>query len=414
MQALSENELQMKGMIFVMPRSSSAWNGAEALWITVAGWAAAAERLLGSSFVVTTDRIATHQEVINYPLAGNSSTGRSKSGSIIPQVLKTLVKDVLLWRKRNRKNYEEGPWKNINIICVWEQHDMFAGPGRKIADALGVPLVIYVHAPVVWEAAKWRVRRPLWGQFLEKYYEAASLKKADLVACVSQEVADKLGQMGVDPNKIIVSPMSVDSRRFSERQDDADVRRKLNLENKFVFGWTGSFRGFHGLDSVVRVFARVSATNQNVVLILVGDGGERQSIEALAAELAVSEKVIFTGKVPFVKIPLYVNLFDVAIVSAGTAADFHYSPLKLREYLVAFRPTLVPLAGEIPKLFEDGKEVLTYKVGDLSDMQEKMEQMLWDADLRKTLGENGHQKIMTRGTWEFELKKTLTKLGITF
>jgi glycosyltransferase involved in cell wall biosynthesis len=400
-------------MIFVMPRNSSAWNGAEALWITVAGWAAAAERVLGSSFVVTSDAIASHHEVINYPIGGKPRAKSSRFSSLAPMVFKTLVKDILLWRRRNRKSYTHAPWNGSDVICVWEQHDMFRGPGRKIADTLGVPLVLYVHAPVVWESAKWGVWRPVWGWILEKYFETASLKKADLVACVSEEVAGKLRRMGVAENRIIVSPMSVDPHRFLESGDNSMLRKKLGVQDKFVFGWTGSFRGFHGLDKVVRAFAKVSSASGNVVLVLVGDGSERQSIEALAAELNITGKVVFAGKVPFVSIPSYVSLFDVAIVSAGRAEDFHYSPLKLREYLVAFRPTLVPLAGEIPKMFDDEKEVLTYRVGDLTDMQEKMERLLHDENLRKRLGENGHQKIMTRGTWEFELKKALHKLGVT-
>ncbi len=56
-----------------MPRSSRDWVGAEALWITAAGWSAAAQRRFGKAWVMTTDRIAAPEEVIHYPLGVNAS-----------------------------------------------------------------------------------------------------------------------------------------------------------------------------------------------------------------------------------------------------------------------------------------------------------------------------------------------------
>jgi hypothetical protein len=56
------------GAIFVMPRESSAWQGSEALWITVSGWASAAERRYGKSVVITSDRLASPDEAGTYPI----------------------------------------------------------------------------------------------------------------------------------------------------------------------------------------------------------------------------------------------------------------------------------------------------------------------------------------------------------
>ena len=72
-----------KNSLFIMPRSSEARRGAEALWITVAGWAAAAERKFGKAYVLTTDRIATPTEVLKYPLEiGRASCRERVSTSV--------------------------------------------------------------------------------------------------------------------------------------------------------------------------------------------------------------------------------------------------------------------------------------------------------------------------------------------
>jgi hypothetical protein len=50
----------------VMPRASTEWAGAAALWITAAGWAGAAERRFGSACVVTPDAIASAAQCLEY------------------------------------------------------------------------------------------------------------------------------------------------------------------------------------------------------------------------------------------------------------------------------------------------------------------------------------------------------------
>jgi glycosyltransferase involved in cell wall biosynthesis len=403
-----------KSALFIMPRRSTAWHGAEALWITVAGWAAAAERKFEKVWIITTDRVATADEVISYPRKqGNKTMNKVGKFGFVPQLIKTFLKDALLFKNRNTKIYPSSTWENKEIAFVWEQHDLFSGPGRKLASRLGVPLVLYVHAPAVWESSKWGVRRPLWGWFLEFFFERASLRRADLVACVSEQVAVKLRKLGIAPDKIIISPMGVDPYRFQiSKHEESSIRNEYDLLHKFVIGWIGSFRGFHGLDSVLRVFASIAKRKPNIILMLVGDGAGRKNIEDIAESLGIRHNVLFIGKVDFTDIPKYVTAFDVAVVSAGNASDFHYSPLKLREYLVACKATLAPDAGEVPRVFSNEKDLLLYKVGDEKHMEDQLIRLIENPSLRDVLSKTGKLKILKSGTWDFELEKVLDYFGL--
>lgn len=407
-----EQRVKIKeGALFIMPRNSSAWRGAEALWITVAGWSAAAEKYYGNAWVVATDCIATPSEASHFPkVPGVINQAKVRqAGKWLPSVIITLLKDFALWRSRNRKTYSENsvPWTDTNVKFVWEQHDLFHGPGRNIARSLGVPFILYVHAPIVWEASRWGVKRPIWGKLLEYFFESRSMKNADLVACVSDEVSKKIQSMGIPSSKIIVSPMSVDADRFTVVKGDKSIRQKFGLENKVVIGWTGSFRGFHGLDGLVRSFQKVVLSRPDARLVLVGDGAEREAIERLVDYLQLRNAVIFSGRVPFEEIPFYVASFDVAIVSASSADNFHYSPLKLREYLAAECAVLAPRAGEIPKLFEDEKELVLYTVGSEAELSDKILRLINDPLLRRSIAEAGCKRVLETGTWDYELKKVL-------
>ncbi|MGB7841474.1 MAG: glycosyltransferase, partial [Salinimicrobium sp.] len=285
--------------IFIMPRASTAWRGAEAMWISVAGIAAAAKKKYGSAVVVTSDKIAQPEEVLGYPLLGpvEDSATRLRKTKILPAFLRTIFSDFLLWKNRSSwKITERLDLDPGEIAFVWEKHDLFPGPGRKLANKWQVPFVSYVHAPVVWEASKWGVKRFFWGKWFEKY-EAACLKKADYVGAVSEEVKRKLITMGIDEKKIFVSPMAVDPEPFEVREEIRNnLREELNIKDKFAIGWTGSFRSFHGMDYLIRAFSEISKKHKNVVLILVGEGNELEETMELASNMKVSSKVIFTGR----------------------------------------------------------------------------------------------------------------------
>jgi glycosyltransferase involved in cell wall biosynthesis len=120
--------------------------------------------------------------------------------------------------------------------------------------------------------------------------------------------------------------------------------------------------------------------------------------------------VKFTGRIPFPEIPSYVALFDVAVVSAGSANDFHYSPLKLPEYMAAHKAVMAPRAGAVPKLFQDRKEILLYEVGNIADMVNKLSELISKVDLRTKLAEAGNQQVLKTGTWSAQLQQVTDHL----
>ncbi|MCM4157112.1 glycosyltransferase [Gramella sp. AN32] len=398
--------------LFIMPRSSKAWHGSEALWITVGGWAAAAERKFGKAYILTTDRIALPMEVLKYPLGKVPQISKSRNkklSSFLPTTLITLIKDILLWKTSLYNNFFKYKLPDLEneVSLVWEQHDFFPGIGYKLAKKHNVPFIIYVHAPQVWEAAKWGVKRPLWGRLLEEM-ETRSLKRADIVACVSSQVAEKLITMGISEKKIQVSPMAVDAHLFSNANPQ-DIIKDYKLQNKFVIGWTGSFRSFHGLDILLRVFKKVHESINISRLVLVGDGFEMVNIVKLTNELGINDFVVFTGRKSFTEIPNYVEAFDLAIVSARSASDFHYSPLKLREYLGAGKATLAPNAGEIPKMFHNDIHLKLYNVGDIEGTARKIIDLYNDPEKRNLIAAKGKEYILKNGTWDVELEKLINK-----
>jgi glycosyltransferase involved in cell wall biosynthesis len=141
--------------------------------------------------------------------------------------------------------------------------------------------------------------------------------------------------------------------------------------------------------------------------LLVGEGSERSKSEELVYKLGLQDSVKFTGRVPFTQIPEYISIFDVAVVSARSADDFHYSPLKLREYLAAGIPTVAPRAGDISVLFQDNTHLLLYTVGDIQDTASKIVALIEDPMLLQKLHEEGKKIALANCTWDYEVRKVL-------
>lgn len=402
--------------LFVMPRPSRAWASAGALWITAAGWAKAAESVFEDSRVLTPDGNWTADEVLGF--AATATVGETVNGwrsrllRRVPTVAKTAVKDALLAVRATRASQEMGRRRfHPEPTLVWQHHDPFGRGGEKIARAHSAPLVVYVHAPQVWEGALWGVRRPGWGKLIELIGEAPAIQAADLVACVSEEVADELSRFGVSREKIQVSPMSVDTERFHPGVEPRHLRQRYGIDDRFVVGWTGSFRSFHGLEQALEAFALLGDVRPRPTLFLVGEGQERPQLERMAQDLGIADRVVFSGAVPFDDMPAYVAAMDATLVVAREGQSFHYSPLKLREYWACGKPAIVPRIGEMARIITPGENGFLFSPGNVQELSSLIEQLAESPELCERVGKASAETIQRTGTWDIQLTNALETLA---
>jgi len=67
------------------------------------------------------------------------------------------------------------------------------------------------------------------------------------------------------------------------------------IRNKFVVGTCSSFVAWKRVDLLIDAFAKISMGQEDMVLLLVGDGLERPVLERRIRELNLNDRVIFTG-----------------------------------------------------------------------------------------------------------------------
>lgn len=401
-----------EGALFVVPTGSQGQTGPLAVWVIAAGWAAAASRRFGEAWVLTPQGALSPDEARE--LAARPVPPREAPGGFrrhVPGFAKTALRDArhVAKERRFRRSAFDGPWAARRLGLVWQRHELFHRSGFDVARRTGAPLVLFVDAPLVWEHRQWGVRRPGWGKLLELAGERPLFRAADLLACVSEEVAEEVVRRGGPQERILVSPNAVDVEQFGPRNSGRQVRERLGLDGRFVVGWTGSFRPFHRIETALHAVGTLQEDIPEVALLLVGDGIERPRIEELGERLGV-RNVIFTGTVPNAEIPSYVGAMDAALVLHPGGDRFYQSPTKLREYMAAGTAVIAPRIGEMGRSLTDGVDALLFDGDDSDALALAIRRLCHDPGLGRRLGTAARAKAVREDSYDHRLESVLAAL----
>jgi glycosyltransferase involved in cell wall biosynthesis len=324
----------------------------------------------------------------------------------IPTTVTTGIKDLQGWRRARCYQIDPaGPWRDADLAFVWQRHEMFQDAGLRLARTLDLPSVLFVPATLVWQAEQWGVRRPGWGHQLEQVGEAPGLRSADVVACGTEAVAEQAMRIGAPERRIVITPTGVDLDLFADVDDPAARRRELGLDGRFVVGWLGSFRRFHAIEQAVEAVAAIDGAT----LLMVGDGPERPRIEELARHLGVH--TVFTGTVNHDDLPSLLAVMDAALVLAPIGAGFHYSPLKLAEYLAAGIPVIAPAVGQLSERLTDRVDALLVPPHDQAALRAALIELRDDPGLAAEIGRAGLATARANWSWDHQVRRVLEALA---
>jgi len=135
-----------------------------------------------------------------------------------------------------------------------------------------------------------------------------------------------------------------------------------------------------GQDWLIRAMPGVLEAVPSALLVLVGDGEWRPSLERLVAEMGVGERVIFTGSIenPFA----IVERADVVVLPSLSEG----LPMALLEAMALGRAVLASRVGGIPEVVQDGQTGLLIQPADAPLLAAAIVRLLKDPELRANLG----------------------------
>lgn len=262
---------------------------------------------------------------------------------------------------------------------IYERYNLYYHAGLWLKKQTGLPLILEVNAPLREE----RIRHGgLALRGLAAKSETTLWKKADYVLPVTDVLAQRVTNAGVDPGRIKVIQNGVDTD-FLEQNTGQTVRQRYNLAGKTILGFTGFVRDWHGVDRVL-TFMKKQA-DPNLHLLLVGDGPARSLLEEQAQALGISHQVTITGIVQRDQVADHVAAFDIALQPAVVA---YASPLKLFEYMALGKAILAPASPNICEVLTHHHDGWLFDPDDKShhDFYEGLKTLCEGQSLRQKLG----------------------------
>lgn len=108
--------------------------------------------------------------------------------------------------------------------------------------------------------------------------------------------------------KIINNGIDVEKFKFNLEKRN-QLRKEMNLENKFVLGNVGRFSYQKNHEFLIKIFNEVQKIEKESVLLLIGNGELEEQIKEQVKELKLEDKVIFFGTTD--KVEDYLQVMDI-------------------------------------------------------------------------------------------------------
>lgn len=297
--------------------------------------------------------------------------------------------------------------KQVHPDFIYERYSLWAVAGLSLARKCSVPLVLEVNAPIAYEQQHYRagVTCPP----LARWVERKIWRKAGLVIPVSESLCRQMRGSGVKPERIHVLPNAVDTALFHSGVDGTTVRQRFNLEGRFVIGFVGTFKRWHGVDFLLSAFEILHEGDPSMHLLLVGDGPMRLQLEEAVRKQGLGGAVTFAGAVAHEEIPPYLAAMDAAVAPYPALPDFYFSPLKVFEYMAAGRAVVASRAGQVAEVVTDGVTGLLFEPGNVADLVGCIGRLRGNPGLGRELGRNASAALGGR-TWTHNAAKVIERV----
>jgi len=201
--------------------------------------------------------------------------------------------------------------------------------------------------------------------------------------------------LGEAPDKVTVIANGIDLARFRPARPAADVRRELGIGNEgIVIGTVAALRPEKNVQLFVRAAAAALRQSPELRFWIVGDGSQRNSLEALALELQAQHAIRFMGDRNDVADLL--NALNVFVLSSQTESF----PNAVLEAMAVGKPVVATHVGGIPEVVEAGITGLLAPAGDVAAMAAHFLHLAGDAAERTRMGQAGLARVQSQFTPE--------------
>ncbi len=211
------------------------------------------------------------------------------------------------------------------------------------------PLVVHFHGP-------WHRESRLEGgnrvsRWAKHRFERTVYRRANRLITLSGEFKNVLiRDFKIDPERIVVIPGGVNTRRFDIRETKQQAREKLNWpkDRPIVLAVRRLTRRM-GLENLIDAAALVHTQHPDALILIAGSGQIRNELQDRIVAANLTDHVKLLGRLCDDDLPLAYRAADLTVVPSIALEGFG---LVAAESLAAGTPALVTPVGGLPEIVE--------------------------------------------------------------
>jgi glycosyltransferase involved in cell wall biosynthesis len=215
--------------------------------------------------------------------------------------------------------------------------------------------------------------------------------KMDHLIAVSRAIVRKIEDEGRAGAPISLIYNGVDLARYAEPQVCCTLHGEYPIPHDApIVGVVARLEPEKGHPTLLDAWPAVLAAVPNAHLLIVGEGTEREALEAQAAALGLGASVTFTGRRD--DVPAVTAALDVAVLPSYREAQ----GLSILEAMALSTPVVASAVGGIPEMIEHGRTGLLVPPHDPEALATSIVRLLTDHPYADTLGRAGHDLVHER------------------
>jgi glycosyltransferase involved in cell wall biosynthesis len=206
---------------------------------------------------------------------------------------------------------------------------------------------------------------------------------------ISDDITTLLASHGIPPLRIREISNGIDTQAFTPVDDSEKtrLRHRLNLppDTPLVL-FVGRLHGVKQVDVLLKAWQRLSGG----LLLVLGDGDERQSLEALSMQLNISDRVRFLGMIS--------NVADYLRVATAFALPSSSEGLSvaLLEAMASGAVPVVTAVGGALDLIDNGKNGLLVSSGNADELARALSRVLEYPEWAQSASHLARQTVVER------------------
>ena len=239
-------------------------------------------------------------------------------------------------RKALLRDHEAHPFDVIHAHQLYP----LGVAGRELAVATGARLVITEHGSILDDH--------------RSHYRRYLLRRAARDSCgivtASQELAACVVEAGISPSRVRSIPNSIWPVSLDAGAERESLRAGMDVPvEAFVAMTVRRLVPKTGIQYAIRAVPAIVKRVPQFRLVVVGDGPMRGSLEALARELGIEDRVRFLGNIDNSRIPLLMTAADIGLFPSLAEA----TSIAALEFMSVGIPVVASTVGGLPEIIEN-------------------------------------------------------------